>query len=125
MYQAKLIRLSNLIEEEVTLEIDGFKIIGFANICPYEIILNQVYPVNISLTFLDGPEIIELDESKHGIERIDNTFRYILYGQVCGNSIDIGKGLKIQDDIFSKSSYLNKKFIRLKVDRLAIEFIQN
>lgn len=123
MYQAKLIELSNFIEEEVTLKINGIKITGFASICPYKLILNKTYFVNISLTFLDGPEIIELSESKYGLERIDKTYGYILYGQICGDRLDIGSGIKIQDDLFNEYSYLDGQFIKIKVDRLAVEFL--
>lgn len=64
-----------------------------------------------------------LDGAQHNLERIDKTYEHILYGQVCGDSIDIGNGIKIQDDIFSENSYLDKQYVKIKVDRLSIEFI--
>lgn len=123
MYKAKLLKLDEFIEEEVLIEINGLQFVGFASICPYKPKINKVYPVKLGLTFLDGPEIIVLDEARHHIERIDKTYGYILCGQVCGDSIDIGNGIKIQDDIFGEYSYLNQQYIKIKVDRLSVEFI--
>ena len=54
---------------------------------------------------------------------INNAYEYILYGQVCGGSIDIGNGIKIQDDIFHENSYLDGKYIKIRVDRLSVEFL--
>lgn len=123
MYQAKLLKLDELIEEEVLVEINGLQFVGFASVCPYKLTLNKIYQVNLGLTFLDGPEIIVLDEAQHNLERIDKTYEYILCGQICGDSIDIGNGIKIQDDIFSENSYLDKQYVKIKADRLSVEFI--
>jgi hypothetical protein len=123
MYQAKLLKLDDLIEEEVTVEVNGLQFVGFASVCPYKIMSNMIYPINIGLTFLDGPDIIELHEPQPSLERIDMTYGYILSGQVCGDSIDIGNGIKIQDDIFNESPYLDGQFIKIRVDRLSVEFI--
>ncbi len=123
MYQAKLLKLDELIEEEVLVEINGLQFVGFASVCPYKLTLNKIYPVNLGLTFLDGPEIILLDEAQHGLERSDKTYEYIICGQVCDDSIDIGNGIKIQDDIFGENSYLDKQYVKIKADRLSVEFI--
>ena len=123
MYQAKLLKLDELIEEEVLVEINGLEFVGFSSVCPYKLVLNKIYPVNVGLTFLDGPEIIVLGKPQHNLERIDKTYGCILCGQVCDDSIDIGNGIEIQDDIFSENSYLNKQYIKIKADRLSVEFI--
>ncbi len=123
MYQAKLLKLDNLIEEKVVMEINGLEIVGFTSICPYLIEPGKLYPINIGLTILDDPEIVQINESKYELKRIDETFGYFLYGKVYGDVIDIGNNIKIQDDIFNENSYLDGQFIRMKVDRLAIEFI--
>lgn len=123
MYQAKLLKQDPCIEEKVILEINGMKIIGFSNICPYNIEEGHTYPIEISLTILDDPEITEESGNKYGAEQINNSFQYILFGKVKDNKIDIGNNIKIEDDIFEEASYLNGLFIKIKVDRLAIEFI--
>lgn len=123
MYQAKILKLDELIEEEVLVEVNGLQFVGFASLCPYNLEINKIYPVNLGLTFLDGPEIIVLDGEQHSLERIDNTYEYILYGQVCGDTIDIGHGIKIQDDIFSQNSYLDNQYVKIKAERLSVEFI--
>ncbi len=123
MFQAKLIRLNNIIEEEVTVEINNIQIVGFASVCPYKLDINTIYSVNIELTILDDIELVELDNSQYALERIGDGYSYILCGQVCGNCIDVGHGIKIRDDMFNKISYLDGHFIKIKVDRLSIEFI--
>ncbi|MHB1220437.1 MAG: hypothetical protein ACYC0J_00360 [Gammaproteobacteria bacterium] len=123
MYQAKLLKINEQIEEEVTLEINFLQFVGFAYIRPYKIKINESYPVILSLTILDDPEIVELGEPRTSFEIIKDTYGYVLYGKICDDKIDIGNGIKIQDDIFIENSYLNGKYIKMKIDRLAIEFI--
>lgn len=123
MYQAKLLKLDEIIEEEVLVEINGLQFVGFASVCPYKLTLNKIYPVKLGLTFLDDPEIIELNEPEYSLKRINKTFKYILRGKICGESIDIGNGIKIQDDIFKEDSYLDKQYVEIKIDRLSVEFI--
>ena len=123
MYQAKLLKLDDYIEEEVILEINGIEIVGFTSVCPYKLTPNKVYLVDLSLTFLEDSEMIEQCEERYGLEKIDEAYGYMLYGQVCGNAIDIGNGIKIQDNIFSENSYLNGHYIKIKADRLSIKFI--
>lgn len=123
MYQAKLIKVDSHVEEEVSLEVNGLRLVGFASICPYQLTPNNIYPVNISLTILDGYELKEIDKPIYSLERINDTFRYIIQGKICGDSIDLGNGVKIQDEIFEENSYLDEHFIQIIVDRLSIEFI--
>lgn len=78
----------------------------------------------MSLTILDDTEILELYEPRQTLKRINDTYQYILYGQVCDDTIDIGNGIKIQEDIFRENSYLKGKYIQIKMDRIAIEFLR-
>lgn len=124
MYHAKLLKLDEYIEEKVTVEIKGIQFIGFASICPYKVVPNKIYPVELSLTILDDIEIFELNEPQYGLERTNEACGYMVYGQVCGDCIDIGNGLKIQDNIFNEFTYLNSKYVKIRVDRLAVEFLE-
>jgi len=65
MFKAKLLKLNALIEEEVFLEINGIKFLGFSTICPYKISPNSTYPVNLYFTFLDGPEVLNDPHENH------------------------------------------------------------
>lgn len=123
MNQAKLLKLDEFIEEEVMIEINGVQFMGFSAICPYKIFINKIYPVCVSITILDDPEITELTELKYGLEEIGDAYGYFLYGQVCEDSVDIGNNLKIESDFFKEIPYLLGCFVRIKADRLSVEFL--
>lgn len=125
MYQAKLLKLDDSIEEEVLLEINGLQFIGFTNISHYpHLVVNKIYHVNLDLTIFDDPELVILNEPQKGIEKLDkNYYGYILRGQVCGNCIDIGNGIKIQDDMFEEYTYLDTQYVKIKVDRIGVELL--
>lgn len=124
MYKAKLLQLSETFGEEVAIEINGMNIIGFIEGCPYRIIPGNVYPINLSLTILDDPNIIVLSEPKQAIEHIKGKFSYIIYGKVIKNAIETVNNIVIEDDFFSQNSYLEEKYIKLNVDRISIEFLK-
>lgn len=124
-YQAKILELSDMIEEEVVVDINGLKFTGFASVMPYKVELNKTYPVELGLVILDEEEIIELDDlnEKKELIRIGDSFKYTVFGKIYDDTIDVGHDIRIQDDIFHDLSYLKNKYIKIKVDRLAIYFI--
>lgn len=126
MYIAKLLNRNELLEEEIFIEINSIVIDGFMEICPYEhIYKNKHYPVELYLTFLNSSEFTEIECERYGLEKFGTAFGYILYGKVEGDSINIGNGIKIKDDIFKEYSYLDGKFVKLKVDRIGVEFLSS
>ena len=122
-YNAKLVSLSDKIEEEVTIDINGSPIVGFSTICPYQISVGSVYPVSLGLVFLDVVEIEEVSHEKYGLERLDNSYRYSLFGKVVDGCLDVGNGIKIEDDYFDESPYLEGSFVNAVVDRISVEFL--
>lgn len=125
MNKAKLIGLNNSIEEEVIVEINGIKIIGFATTCPYNINIGKTYPINIYATFLNEENYKQINEPKYGLQKIGHAYSYIIYGEVCSNeTLNIGNYIFIQtDNIFRGASYLIGSFVELIVDRLDMEFL--
>lgn len=121
-YNAKLLALSDSIEEEVTIDIKGVVIVGFSTVCPYRISPGKVYPVGLSLTFLDG-EDIEVSEEKYSLERIGDTYRYTLFGKVIDGALDVGNNIKIDDEYFKENSYLEGSFVKVIVDRISVDFL--
>lgn len=115
--------LSDIIEEEVVIKVDGFNIICFANICPYKIEINKEYPADIGFTILDEWNIKEENSEESNIIHIGNGFKYYLYGRINEDTLEI-KNIKFQDDIFlTDYAYLNGKFVSLLVDRITLEFL--
>jgi hypothetical protein len=122
-YNAKLLSLSTSIEEEVTVDIAGSVIVGFSTVCPYKISANNIYPVELGLTFLEGEEIDEVSEEKYGLERVGDTYQYMLFGKVSDGAVDIGKGIKIADEYFKVNTYLEGSFVKVAADRITIDFL--
>ena len=96
MNNAILKKLHPHIEEEVTLEINGFEFTGFSTICPYVIEEGREYPVFISFTILDQSDLLELDKEIKELARIDDSYRYYIRGILHEDYIDAG--IKIYDD---------------------------
>jgi hypothetical protein len=123
-YKARLLSLSDSIEEEVTININGLIITGFSTVCPYEIVPGHEYPVELGLVFLDGEDVSDpLAEEKYGFKRIENSYGYVLFGKVSYSSLDIGNGIKIDDKYFKENLYLHNHFVRVSVDRISVDFL--
>lgn len=123
-YWAVVKRLDPLIEEEVTLEVEGIEFTGFAFICPYEIEVGRRYPVSIGFTILDELIIREIYEDKKELERIDEGFQYYLRGLLQEDSIDTGVVFTDEDEYFADYPDLLGKYVEMKVDRISIEFLK-
>ncbi len=104
------------------LDVEGYKITGFASVCPYPIRVGGKYKVGFYLFVADEFSPYEVRERAFpSIIREDDSFRYTLTGKLTGNTIDCG--IRIEDEIFTeKYGYLNGKIIRVNIDRIDIEF---
>lgn len=123
MLKAKILKLNPLIEEEVLLEVNGIRLVGFTTICPYKIMQSNVYPVRLFLVSLDGLEAEVLNEKEYDATRVDDSYGYILKGQVVYGNLDIGNDIIIRDDYFDENSFLNGKYVLVKINRLGVEFL--
>lgn len=122
-YNARLLALSSSIEEEVTIDIDGTVIVGFSTVCPYKISAGSTYPVGLGLTFLDAIEVSEVSEEKYNLERVGDTYKHVLFGRVTNGGVDIGNGIKIDDDYFKENIYLESSFVKIIADRITVDFL--
>ncbi len=123
MKQIALIsKLSEDIEEEVTIKIDNVEFVAFANILPYELEIGKSYEVLVGITILDDFEIHEINFESKEIMSIDNTFKYLIRGFVKESGI-IDAGIIIEDEIFKEYQYLIGRYIEVEVDRINVEFL--
>ena len=100
---------------------NGIKVTCFAGVCPYEIQVGEKYPVLFELMIFDDYEIEEQDNELLGLECIDG-FSYWVKGQLNKGVIECG--ICFQDEILlSEYGHLDGKFIRIKVDRIDVEFL--
>lgn len=123
-YMALVKGLDPQIEEEVTLEIEGVELTGFAIVCPYEIELGKSYPVSIGFTILDELIIREIKENRKELERIGLGYEYYIRGFLQEDSIDAGIVLIDEDEYFLDFPQLIEKNVEMKVDRISIDFLR-
>lgn len=122
-YHALVKAVDPIVEEEVTLEINGVEVVAFVTICPYQIEVGQRYPVMVGFTILDDLEIHEMNGECKELERIESSYQYIVRGLLIEESIDAGIIISDEDDYFSDYRYLNGQYVELKVDRISVEFL--
>ncbi|OZG73376.1 hypothetical protein BTA51_10125 [Hahella sp. CCB-MM4] len=116
-------KIDDNIEEEVTLELNGVELTCFAGVCPYQIQEGKEYPVSFELEIFDDYCVEELNEEKVALERIGNDFSYWVAGRLDGSVIH--SVIQFEDEILmSDYGYLDGKFIRMKVDRIDVEFLK-
>ncbi|MGN9866616.1 hypothetical protein [Bacillus swezeyi] len=125
MYRAKLKKLHPHIEEEVTLDINGYEFTGFSTICPYVIEEGKEYSVYISFTILDQSDLLELDKEIKELKHIDEGYKYYVRGILHEDYIDAGIKIYDDDGYFNDYIYLVGKPVELLVDRIAVDFLDN
>jgi hypothetical protein len=124
-YNAKLIEINPLIEEEAVLEIDGQRIVAFINNCPFEIIQGGQYLVEMELAILDDFIITKIHTSEKGIEQIGDSFSHFIRGtlDIDTGNIDAGIILEVDSEFLFDYGYLHNQNVQIRVDRLSVNFI--
>jgi len=123
MYQAKVKKLNPHIEEEVTLEIQGYQFTGFSTVCPYFIEEGKEYPVMISFTILDKLDLRKADIQTKGLQRLGDHYNYLIRGILHEDHIDIGIKIVDEDGYFHDYQFLAGNLVEMLVDRIAVEFL--
>lgn len=117
----KIISLNEDVEEEAVVKIKNIKFTTFIAYAPYVIDVDKCYPVEISF-FVDEVDIQENSEAVKNLTRIDESFEYIVKGYL-NDKGQLDVGFLIEDDVFEDYQYLYGKYVRLKVDRINLEFV--
>jgi len=72
----------------------------------------------------DDYEVKESEAESVGFKRVENGFSYWIKGRLEQGVIDYG--IQLEDEAFlSDCGYLDGKFIRLKVDRIDVGFVED
>ncbi len=114
-------KISDNIEEEVTLEVNDIEVICFAGVCPYEIKVGGEYPVIFSSMIFDDYDVKELQAETQSLEKINAGYSYIAKGKLDG--MKVLSIIDIQDDGLLDFEYLDGKYVEFKIDRLDVEFL--
>ncbi|WLH88076.1 hypothetical protein PSH87_15510 [Pseudomonas sp. FP453] len=120
--QATVVAIDELIDEEVTLLIDGALVTCFASYCPYEIEVGMTYAVELTLYLSEHYEAQKISSTNVLIERIDNSFAYALYGTLNNNTFNTFTLLTV-DGIHHDHPDLNDSLIKLTVERIDVAFL--
>ncbi len=127
-YTAKVINMSPIIEEEVTLEINGIQIIAFANECPFELIVGEVYQIELDVTILDEFIIKQVNLEEYNIHQQNNSFAYTLQGKldIDEGTLEVGSiTFEIDSEFLMDYGYLHEQYVQIGVDRLTVDFLNN
>ncbi|WDV44818.1 hypothetical protein PV797_15005 [Clostridiaceae bacterium M8S5] len=120
--RAILKRASEIIEEEVILQVSDIEFVCFANFIPYEINVGDEYEVSLGITILDDFSISESTSKTKEIERINDGFEYLIRGKLQeGGKIDVG--IILENELLVEYKYLLGKYVEMKVDRISVEFL--
>jgi hypothetical protein len=127
IYSAQLRHVSDEVEGEVILTINGIDLTCFAySSLPYDAKEGSLYQVELTAEVLNDYCVIELnEEASPSIIQIDNSFSYMITGRLNGNSLDAGCIVFEDDVLLSDFSYLEGKIISWKVDRIDAEFLSD
>lgn len=119
--KAKLIKLNETIDEEVTLLIGGEPVECFASFCPYSLEIGKIYDVELSLNLSKPYEIKKTEPTDIRILKKGRGFSYYLYGTL-DNEVFKTFTTLFDEDIHYDHPDLNNNFICLEVERIDASF---
>ncbi|MFC3684706.1 hypothetical protein [Hydrogenophaga luteola] len=124
IYQARVLALSDDVEEEVNLQINDVRLNCFAGVCPYPIQEGGTYPVCLELVVFDDYEVAESSgNALPAFSKMGNSFGYLVHGRLNGTCLEAG-GLVFEDEVLQRDfGYLDGRCVTMKVDRIDVEFL--
>jgi hypothetical protein len=121
-YDALVLEIDEIVEEEVVLLVGGTALKCFTSYCPYFIEVGKHYTVEFNL-ILSEPDCVML--AKEGERKVDsskNGFSCAVHGYLDGpilrSVIDF-----VDLEIHYRYPALNQKYIEINVDRIDVSFV--
>lgn len=122
MFNAKLVKISELDEQEVVLKVNNEEITCCAVACPYPIKIGSYYPVELEVQFTEIPAVQEANRKEYKIQKVGRGYQYRLQGKLQDNFLNLGSfSLKI--DELEQFRQFNGKFIELTVHGIWAAFL--
>ena len=119
--KAKILKLNDNIDEDVTLLIEGIVINCFISYCPYEIQVGDTYDVELMMNLADDLKVERVELRKILIERLGHGYSYLLYGNL-HNDILLSFTALNAEGIHYDHPECNGQFIKLEVERIDVSF---
>lgn len=125
-YVANVISENPNIEEELTIEINGVKILCFVEEYQCPIKIGESYLVDLDIVIFDELELEKSTVETRKMLQVDNSFAYWIIGifNPSQESIDSGLQLSLHDEDFSDFWYLENQYVKLKVDRINLSILE-
>ena len=122
IYSVKVLEVDENVEDVMLIEVAGIQITSFANVCPYAIEVGKEYDVMISFEFFNEYIVEEIEEQKAQITQTSSNLSCWFMGKHCGNYLE--SVVNIEEEILiSDFAYLEGRYVRIKVDRINVEFL--
>jgi hypothetical protein len=121
-YFVEIIEFDSLIEELVTLNIQGANIKCFVDYCPSVIEAGKNYEAQFEMVLPDELEIAKIENNEEArIEMLDNGFSCDIYGYIAD---DIFRSIiEFPDqDIHFDYPHLNGQFVKITAERIDVSF---
>ena len=119
---AKLLNISEINEEHITLLMGEHTIECFLNSCPYKIEIGNTYNIELTINLSDSYQIKKVSNTGVSIEKIARGYAYFLYGTLKNDLIETFTDL-YDEDVHYDHPELNDQFIKLEVDRIDVNFL--
>lgn len=125
VYNVQVKGVNSNIEEEILINIKDIELLCFVSHWGTNIKVGNFYKVDIGVTILDDLDMIKQSEKLYKFEQINDSFAYFIYGKFDFDSHTIDAGILIEFDLANlyDYSYLDEKFVRVRVDRISANFI--
>ncbi|UVL42696.1 hypothetical protein LOY55_11605 [Pseudomonas sp. B21-040] len=121
-YEAMVLAIGRVVEEEVLLLVKGLEVKCFASYCPSKIEVGETYQVEFELVLPDNDVVAAAEEPLPTlIEMIGNGFSCALYGYLDGSVFRSFVDFSDQD-IHYDHPHLNGQFVKIQVDRIDVSF---
>jgi hypothetical protein len=121
-YEAVVLAVGPVVEDEVLLLVKGLEIKCFASYCPYQIEMGETYEVEFDLKLADNDVVAAADEPITTlIEMKDDGFSCALYGYLDGSVFRSFVDFSDQE-IHYDYPHLKGRFVKIHVVRIDVSF---
>ncbi|MBV6885116.1 hypothetical protein [Xanthomonas euvesicatoria] len=115
--------MSEIIEEELKVNIDGQELVCFASHLPYAVKAGNIYEAEIIPMVFDEYFVEKSDEVTPSIRSCGIAYSYIVTGILRKGSVDCGKLTFFDDALIEDFGFLEGQMVNWKIDRLDLSFI--
>jgi hypothetical protein len=122
-YPALVIEIDKVVDEVVTILVEGITVRCFASYCPMRIEVGKTYEVEFEITLPDELCVLAVSRESSQINMIDNGLSCDLSGFLDGSTFRSFVDFHDQD-IHYEYPHLNEHYIQIRIQRIDVIFCQ-